>query len=361
LKEKFNDPNRFVWVKDLRTCGAFYGTIVDSVFTATYGEFEACDVGSELEIEDGNSYPISFVTDSTHVTLTLGGDTPAETPTAAAIGGGKVLRGSLTAGLLTLTHGALSSSDLNNTLFSSYGNKIILSEIVDSTHARTNTPETMLEQGFTCNPVSRKFTDTVPDETLQARKDFYTCRNRFRKPLPSCNVGAVITGFLVAATRGDSKVYYSGIESGFSQFIGQYIPDIQTKDEIKDSIQAMWVFDGVLSVFCSTKTWGCSIGISEFIELPSSTELVAVLPGFKLTDKHRGCLDIDSMSETEDGMIMLVTNEPGGEAMRLFDGIIYSKENYLSNRFSKKFNDTIKKSIAVYDGLLGYVLWRRYK
>jgi len=90
------------------------------------------------------------------------------------------------------------------------------------------------------------------------------------------------------------------------------------------------------------------------------------LSAIKIIDKHRGCLDIDSIAEVENGTIALITNEPGGESLRLFNGMSYSEQDYLvdnnmGGRITKEMQHTIKKSISVYDGQLGYVLWRKYK
>lgn len=367
-KEKYNNPNRFVWNKDLRICAAFYVSIEDGICTAIIGEFEEADRYSVLELIDGQRVEIYEVIDSKHVsiepeyynsTLVYSG--------AAAIGYGRIIEGSITDGILTITAGdTLTEEDIGKTLWSSEGFRLYITLVSGTNTATVHTDVTLDTQGFTIDATHRNYYDTVPDTMLHARKDFYTCINRFRRPLPDCNIGAIIPGFVVCAKRGESDVYYSHLEDGYSQLMGQYITNIQISENVRDSIQCFWVFESIISFICSTTTWGATIGIGEFATLPSSAEQVALLAAIKIIDKHRGCLDIDSIAEVENGTIALITNEPGGESLRLFNGMAYSEQDYLvdnnvGGRITKDMQHTIKKSIAVYDGQLGYVLWRRYK
>lgn len=357
-KSEYNDPNRFIWSKDLRAAAAFYGSLngTTGVFTASEGQFDLADRHSYLKFENGLELQIDSVISDETALLDISGYTNGDlTDVGAAIGNGRVWVGSITNGVLTLTTGAILSSDVGNTLWCSDGDRLFILDTSGTLSSNVTKPT----QGFTISPTSRNYCDVIEDTLLHARKDFYTCRSRFRRPLPNCNVGSIITGFIVAAYRGESDIYYSNIDSGYSQLIGQYVPNKQTKNEVKDSIQTMVVFESTLAIICATSTWGVTVGISSFDTLPSSTEAVAIMAGCRLIDKHRGCLDIDSIAEVENGLIELVTNEPGGEAIRYFDGISYSKENHIEGRISKVFDNTLKKSMAVYDGLLGYVIWRK--
>jgi len=367
-KEKFNNPNRFIWNKDLRICAAFYVSIADGICTALVGDFEAADRYSVLELADGQRLEIYEVIDSKHVSIEpeYYNSTLVYTG-AAAIGYGRIIEGIITGGTLTITDGdTLTEEDTGKTLWSSEGFRLYIISVLSAASATVHTDITLTTQGFTLDATHRNYYDVVPDTMLHARKDFYTCINRFRRPLPNCNIGVIIPGFVVCARRGESDIYYSHLEDGYSQLMGQYIPNIQISENIKDSIQGFWVFESVVSIFCSTITCGVTIGISEFTTLPSSTEQVALLSAIKIIDKHRGCLDIDSIAEVENGTIALITNEPGGESLRLFNGMSYSEQDYLvdnnmGGRITKEMQHTIKKSISVYDGQLGYVLWRKYK
>lgn len=367
-KEKFNDPERFIWNKDLRICAAFYGIISDGIFTASVGEFEAADRYSVLELADGQRLEIYEVIDNKHVRIEPEYyDSGLEYTGAAAIGYGRVLEGSITDGVFNRTGGdSLFPSDAGKTLWSSEGERLYITSVISSDSATVHLNISQWKQGYTIDATHRNYYDTVSDTMLYAREDFYTCRNRYRRPLSDSNIGAIIPGFVVCATRGESAVYYSHLEDGFSQLLGQYVPNLQTSENIKSDIQTFWVFESILAVICSTETWGVTIGISEFTTLPSSTEKIALLAGFSIIDNNIGCLDIDSIAKIEGGCILLMTNEPGGESLRTFNGVSYSETDYLfdsiyGGRIKKELLRTIKKSIAVYDGHLGYVIWRKYK
>ena len=367
-RTKFNDPQRFVWVKDLRICAAFYVQIDNNIVTAIRGEFEIDDTHSILELENGERYEIVRYIDSKHVRIEYdyyygpvnGG------PYAAAIGTGRVMRGSVTGDILTRTHGdTFSAADIRKTIWNSDGYRMYVLEYLNVNQVRIHLDNDLPVQGFTMDPTHRNFYDTVDDSILRARKDFYTCYGRYRIALPNCSLGKIIPGFVVMGLRTQKRIYSSHLISQFDQLIGQYIT-IQQNDEIQDAMTFFWLFQNTFVIFCATQTWGFQVGISDFITLPESTESIAVLPGLKLIDKHVGCLDPGSVQEIENGIIQLITNEPGGEAMRQFNGESYSAENYLvdasmGGRIKKALENTKKLSNSIYNGLLGYILWRKNK
>jgi hypothetical protein len=54
IESKLNDPQRFIWVKDLRICAAFFARKFNGHVLVRYGEFEEADIGSVIEWEDGS-------------------------------------------------------------------------------------------------------------------------------------------------------------------------------------------------------------------------------------------------------------------------------------------------------------------
>lgn len=365
-KELYNDPNRFVRAKDLRICAAFYGTISSGMITLLAGEFEEADRYSVLELIDGRRTEITEILDSKHAFLDTDYSYDDFDYTGAAVlGYGRIFEGTIINGVFTRTAGDnVYAEDAGKTLWSSDGIRLYIISVIDENTARVHQNISQTLQGYTMDATHRVFCDTVEDTMIHARKDFYTCYSRYRRPLPDCNIGTVITNYVVCAARGRSKIYYSHFEYAKSQLIGQYIPNLQTTESIKDDIQLFCIFGSVLSVVCSNSTWGTTIGISELATLPSSTEAIAIMPGFKVVDDNRGCIDIDSATETENGAVALVTNEPGGESLRLLNCAGYSSDDYLvdneyGGRITKKMSKTMKKSMAIYDWLLGLVLWRK--
>jgi hypothetical protein len=364
-KEKFNDGRRFVWVKDLRICAALYVRIAGNRMYALRGEFELSDTYSIVEIDTFERFEIlEWINE--HEVRIAGEyyDYSARGPYAAAIGNGRVIRGTVTGSVLTRTHGDhFSSADVRKTVTNSEGYRFYITEYFDSDRVRLHITGGQPVQGFTIDPIHRKFYDVMTDTQLRARQDFYSCYGRYRQALPSCNLGKIMPGFMVMAYRGQKKVYYTHLQSKRDFLLGNYIPT-QVSDQVQDAIQVFWLFQDILSILCATSTWGVPVGLSDFMTLPQSNEAIALLLGIKVVDKHTGCLDHGSIKEVENGVVELITNEPGGEALRQFNGTTYSQENFLvdqslGGRIVRALEKTRKLSAAIYDGFMGYILWRK--
>ena len=83
-----------------------------------------------------------------------------------------------------------------------------------------------------------------------------------------------------------------------------------------------------------------------------------------LVDANTGCIDPGSIQKVEGGLVQLITNEPGGEGLRQFSGSSFSSSNLLTNAtyggyIGRDMQKTLKLSGSIYDGLLGYILWRK--
>jgi hypothetical protein len=364
-KEKFNDPNRFIWVKDLRMCAAFYGSISGNHFIATRGIFEIDDTHSMLELDNGWRYEIlEYISDTTVRLAPDYYDMGSSGPYAAAIGNGRVIRASVSGDILTRTHGStFTQADLRRTLWNSDGYSLYITEYINANQVRVHNDNGLPVQGFTINPTHRKFYDTISDEMLNARMDFYSCYARYRQALPSANLGVIMPGFVVVAYRGQKNIYYSGLQPKLDYMIGNYVA-VQESDEAQDAIQLFWLFQDVLSIICATSTLGIAIGLSEYITLPGSSESIPILPGVKIVSEHTGCLDAGSIRPVENGVVMIITNEPGGEALRQFNGSSYGSDNFLidpsmGGRIERAIQKTKKISAAIYDGFMGYIFWRK--
>lgn len=199
---------------------------------------------------------------------------------------------------------------------------------------------------------------------MRARQDFYSCYARYREALPNCTLGKVIPGFVVTATVGQKEIYYSHLQEKLDYLIGQYVPT--QKSETQDAIQFLLVFADVLAFVCAASTWGIKVGLSDFTTLQGSGEAIAMLPAVSIIDRHIGSMDPGSVQEVETGAYEYITNEPGGEALRQFNGSQYSVDDYLvdsslGGRIVRAMQKTRKLSAAIYDGFLGYILWRRKK
>ena len=364
-KTEYNDPSRFVWVKDLRICAAFYGYILGNRVYLTYGQFEVADTFCVLELDDGQRFEIEEVVsedeaiiDTDYYDYNIG-------PCAMMIGNGRVFRGSVAGNILTRTHGSeFTEDDVRKTLWNSQDYKLYITEYIDENRVGVHINGDQPVQGFTTDPTYRQFYDTISDETLQARKDFYSCDSRFREALPNCNMGDVFPGFLVCGFRGQRDIYYHNLIDEKDYLIGQHVK-IQTSDAVLDSIMAFWRFRDVFSIICVNSVWSIQIGLSNFTTLPGSNESIAILPTPKETVIGMGCIDYGSITKVPGDLIELITNEQGLEGLRFFNGYAFSDENYfVDNTFGgkilKALSKTKKLSRSIFDGLLGFISWRKY-
>lgn len=367
LRDKYNDPQRFIWTADVPICKAFYARRIQGVIEAARGEFSIQDQHSVIEFDDGQRFELTMYIDAQHMRYDdeyyYGGENTQYE--AAAIGYGRVMRATATAGVITRTNGGVfTSADLRKPITDSNGFRHYITEVLDANRVRVHQDIYAHVQGFTIDPTHRNFCDTIDDTTLRARMDFYSCYARYRKDMPNCTIGKVIPGFVVAAQVGQKEIFYSHLQEKLDYLIGQYIP-IQ-RAEAQDAAQFMLVCGDVFALVCATSTWGVKTGLSEFITLPESGEAVAMLPGLSIIDRHIGSMDPGSVQEVEGGAYEFVTNEPGGEALRQFNGLQYSQDNYfvdssLGGRIARAVGKTKRLSASLYDGFLGYLLWRRNK
>jgi hypothetical protein len=362
-KTTFNDPNTYIWVADVRMCGAFIGSASGNTYTASQGQFGPEDVGSSITFENGQVRNILTV-DTTGSIITFDSLGINATDQAACIGGGRVIHGTVAENVLTANASVFTSADVRKTIFNGNGYRyIILSVSADGTQATLDsTAGTQIEQGFTLDPTGRNFNDTISDDTLEARVDFYTAYGRFMQPMPNCNMGVVIPGFVIAAQRLQPYVYYAGIDDAVSQLIGQYVP-IQMTDQTHDAVTAFVPFANVLAVICAMSTWSFTIGVSTLQVLQGSSEEVAILT-LNQVDPTIGCLDYGSIQTIGNGLSIMITNEPGGEALRTFNGSAYSTQDNLQDpnyggRIANALQNTKRLSASIYDGNLGYLIWRK--
>lgn len=368
-RTKYNDPESFVWVKDLRTCAAFYVELDDGIVTALRGEFEEADTWNILELDDGQRFELTGYIDQTRMRYSGSAyyDGPSGRRHAAAIGNGRVIRGTVTDDILTRTHGTtFTAADLRRTIVSSDGYRLYVTEVLSNSQVRVHVSASRPLQGFTMDPTHRKFYDTIPDETLDARVRVWSCPCRFFEPMPNSNAGALAPGFLIVAQRGDKRLHFSQANDDYDYLVASHNPR-QINDTCQDAIQLILVFQDSIAVICERSTYSVLAGVSEWVTEKGSGVSYAVLPGVKLIDPGIGCVDIGSVAEIERGLVELITNEPGGIALRQFNGSAYSAIDYLvdpqtrRDRNRRDLQDTKAVSCAVYHGNVGYLNWRKRK
>lgn len=361
---QLNEPEKYVWVKDLRICGAFYARKYNGKIEAAIGEFEEADVGSTIEFEDGSRETVMEYIDTQTVRYTIYDYYAEETGfMAAALGNGRVFKASQTGTLVTRTAGyTFAATDVGNTLTWAIGYRSYIVEYLNANNVIVSESFDKAVQGVTCDPIYRYYNDTVSDDVLRTREIELLCRTRFLQPLQNCNIGVVVPGFMVTTRRGTGEIRYSSLPSGYEYYGGYHNIGYQTSNTIKDDIQTMIVCPNKVIALCSNRTWHTTTNTAETLVMPKSKIVFTVLPGWDILDGNIGCFDHGSIREIESGIFIFLTEEPGGIGWRKFNGFQYGNnllevEKLGQSNWLKAIKALQKATCSIYDGVVGLLLW----
>lgn len=356
-----NNEEQFVWVNDIPVAKSFIAYRTGDVVTLTNGDFEPADEGCRLRFADGTEVTIKKYV-ALHAAQTE--DSGTINSQAAAIGGSslrstpiRVFEVSQSAQELWRTDGdTFSADDVGKTLFLSNGTEVHIIDYIDANTVTVLESQTVLNVGACMDPTCRAFKDTVSDETLRARITDLSLLHRFNEPLPdeACNVGVLVPGFVFAALRGDTKIYYGAIPLKKEYLIGYYNPVQYTV--VKDGIQKMSQFPNVVAVYCQHSTY--TIPVNTFTALDINSIIQAVLiSGQSCIDEQIGVRCAGAVCRLPNGSDWMVTAEP---AIRIFDGSQFS-QNLGADRVMKKLLQIAAGSIyAFYDPYNGISLFGEY-
>lgn len=365
---EYNNPERGVWVHDLRVCGAFWAYKTRGLIIADIGLFELADVGSMIEDEEGGRDEIlEYISPRVVRYADVGEyDYLEDSPLMAyAIGNGRVIRASQSGNLVTRTHGSIfTSDDERKTLHWSNGYRTYILEVIDENTVRVHESIDKQVQGVTIDPTYRMFNDTITDTQLRSRLTSPTLllNHRFWRNLPNCNIGVVSDGFMVIAIRNQNTYYYSQLSNNLEFTAGYYHPSIQLSRTIKDDIQLLWVFPDAIIVWTSNKTYKISTNDANTVEVPLVGEVVATLPGAETIDPDKGCFDWGSVQDIGNGEVELLTSEPNLIGVRKFNGLSYGPNRAFNDalgqgRLSKLINELQHATASIYNGHDGYIIW----
>lgn len=365
---EFNNPERFVFAKDLRVMGAFYAKKGGGIVTALVGEFEIADVGSILEWDNGDRDEIVAYIDSTHVRHRGAIDRYYEQgyTKAACIGNGRVMRATQTGDIITRSHGSVFSiQDVRKTLQWSDGYRSYVVGFISANQVRVHEKFNREVQGLTLDPRYRYYNDTVTDSQLRSRLTTLLLRSRFWRALPNSNGGVLAPGFMVTYQRNDNVVNYSQMPENYEYLAGYHNPSIQLTKTIKDDVQFMWLFPDRIVAWTTGKTYYSPTNSpGEFIT-PDVGEVVATIPGFEVLDGDKGLFDRGSIAEIGNGNVQLLTSEPDRVALRQFNGTSYSDDKAFDaglgqGRMSKDLQEIQHATASLYTPE-GHYIWGRNK
>lgn len=358
-----NNPERYVWIADVRVAGAFYASKnVTGLVTATVGEFELADEGSVIEWEDGDRDTITQYISSSQVRVAYDNyfDDPKSLQ-AAAIGNGSIARASQAGYRVTITNGSgrVTSNNIGDTVFWSDGTRSYITRIISGTVFDVHVTATKSTQGLTFGSQRRNFNDSVSDDILRARvqKGSWLLQQRFWTEMPIANIVAVTSAMMFQCKRGDSEIQYCTYTPTTKYLAGCYHSFYQVETGIKDAITHMTEFPNRLIVWCANKTWGGPINESTQLAIEGTGSFITIFNGLQLVDGNIGMRDWGSLQMPVHGMAYLLTMEP---AYRQFDGYSYGP-NLAEVKDLPAVMDEIrgwhKATASAYHPNIGLLLW----
>lgn len=322
-----NDPERYIWAKDLRIAAAFLAAKNESgLVTASVGEFELADVGSVLEWDNGERDTITSYIGPTQVIVDAGGGSTSyggePNSGACAIGNGRVMRASQTGRTVVRTEGDFfTAADERKTIHWADGGRSYIVEYIDAKTVRVQNSATRASQGLTLDPTHRNFYDTIEDDSLRPRQKSYLIPHRAFRALPKTTTGKVVPGWVFCAIRGAQSLYYQQFTAQKKYLLGCHNP-LQVNEDCKDTISQIEEAPNRVLVFCGSRVYGGPVNTSIQIAVPGTGEFINVFSGLQILDETTGVVDWGSICHLQTGFIYAITSEP---KPRIFDGFKWGR------------------------------------
>lgn len=375
-----NNPEAFYHVKDVPVVKAFYISWSSGVVTATYGTFHEYDVGSILRVDDGSTQGrITEYISSTKVKWSHMGTGGAD---GAAIGTQKFSHAQHTApNELRITNAEYNFglNDVGKRVFLADGTSHIITSYIKLSDGILSYPTeidsttdimgyvitgaltgaywsacAMVEDSTSelDNRNTREFYDTTTDEVLRVRASRYWLKNRFWEPLPNCERGTIIPGFMISGALDGSEIYMTDLSE--PHLAGYYYSRGGWQvNEVDDAIKALRTYGSNAVAFCvnSTIIWdGEVIGVEE---TPEVAERIRFLSQRRVLHGS-GVIDGLSIVETPTEGVDVVVSTLG--EVRMFNGESYG-DNLARNMMNSKVKALQLLGAASCDARAGYYRW----
>jgi hypothetical protein len=362
-----NDPEKFVWVKDLRICAAFFARKYNGHVLARYGQFEPADVGSTIEWENGDRDTIiEYIKEDEVVIYHVMYYDQDTDYMACAIGNGRVMRAAQVGTTVTRTHGdVFTAADVGKTIVSSTGYRSVIEDFIDANSVTVHDDQDKVSEGFTLDPTHRHFCDITSDDELDNRIGIVECKNRFMVPMPNVNDGIVVPGFLITARRGEKEIYYCAWETFYEYLASFYYSAYQYSTAIKNPIQRLLKHPNRFSALCQDeKTWFGPTNASQNMTIPEINAVIPLLGGIDILEGGVGCFDWGSIQEVDRGLYIMLSKEPSGIGLRTFNGFSYS-DNMLEvpgtgqTTIMHELEELQQATASIYDAIAGFIVWGR--
>lgn len=367
LEGEGNNTELFVWVDDVAIGKASTVTVSGTTCTSTVGLFEDIDIGSTMNIYDGtNEYERTIASKTSATVVELSSSLPSgATAQPAGIGAGTLVSGSQAGYMVTNEDTGLftfASGDVGKSLYWADGGMSIISGFVHSGSVGVADTETRSAQGAMIDPRLRGYRDIIADrpedgvswtiDQLSSRVAGYTLQNRFWTAVPNGNNGVIVPGFAFVAPRNSKFLYYSQMPIGYEYMMGHFHAAYQFT-RMKDAINNLIEYPNSLIVRCKSSTYDIPINTFNEILIENLGEYVAVISSQNIIDENIGSTDYGGTVWTDEGMEILITNEP---AIRAFDGQKYT-DNLATDKIMNDLRAMNAAYAATYDPFNGFIFW----
>lgn len=364
-----NNPERYWWMSDIPMIKCFHfvtdgNGCSNRLTTGDQNVFSSYDTQSEIKFFDDDfdvAGTLSILSCFDSQNLEVSGSSAFEG--IAAIGASSIMRGSQSGKIISRVVGTKGSrpsqSDVGKLIFFSDGSMDIITAVSIGSVANYDTitvskSNTRSDMVAAWNPIARKYYDTISDSQLDVRNGFLL-KQRFMQPMPNCNTGEVIPGFLFGHIEGDTKLYYS--QTGDKSLAGYFHPGHQF-DKCDNPITKLSAFPGILigyqpNGFCSwdikntltmnnVDSGGQDIGEQPITVVLTRTETEGI-----------GILDSASLVKTLEGYDLVITQN---REVRTHNGTKFS-DNIVVDRIQNKMSKLQAVSAIHYDKVSGLLIY----
>jgi len=322
-----NNSEGIFWVKDVPLCKSFMASVSGTVLTVTAGTISSDDIGNAMADISGTSYGVITAVSATTITVSVAGGNSADK--AFVMGNGRLGMASQEGTVFTIVNDVVGFIPDNTIVFWCDGTMSIISgydgstadALVSASHSSQPFVVAPLLTGFT-----RMFNDTVPDVGADYGVEGLLERSkrgnrvyipaRFFEALPDSNIGHLLGGFMVVATRGATKYYYSQY-SNKPHNLGYYRLGVQ-EAEAKAAITMLWLSVDKIVFFLINKTFALQTNFSTNVGNTEVGDDVYQLSELTLIDDAIGVKHWETIRQMHGpNQSIAVTSEP---AVRVFLG-----------------------------------------
>jgi hypothetical protein len=334
---------------------------------SSYAPFAGYDVGATIKyydpaINNFRTEAIATYANEETITATLTTDL---TDMPAIIGGTSVCIATKSGTTVSrqLVGSSFTSDDVGKTLFWEDGSYDVIRSVTNSNTVVVWKSGTKYAQAAGWNPTSRLYRDTTPDDEdgnmdSLINRDLHLLNTRFLYPLPNCNVGTSVPGFIIGAQSGGHEIYYS--QTGSREFTGYYHAGWQIH-HCDDAVIDLSAFEAVAVAYCR-QGWGyfdlaatqglAQSDTSEIRGKPLGMMPIAILTTFRYKNED-GILCRGAYQKTRMGYDFFITDK---RQMKQHFGLS-TGENLVAGRIMKKLEKTQPVTSLHYDDRSGLVAW----